>query len=431
MNILLVNNFYYNRGGDCTYMFSLKEMLEDRGHNVSIFSMNHPLNYESDYSKYFVSYINYEEEVRTKSVGSALKVAKRTIYSSEARNNMKALIEMEKPDIVHIQNLHHHITPSIFRVLEKERIPIIWTLHDYSVICPNTSFLAHGKICEKCKKRRYFWPLIIKCKKNSFAASTMAAFESAAHLLMRFSDSVNYFISPSMFLRDKLIEYGFEKGKIIHLNNFINFTSGQNDTDADEKYFMYLGRLSGEKGIKTLIDASIRIFSSENSNHEKFSKFKLKILGDGPIKPDMMSYVKSKNAEDKIEFLGHKTHEEAMKILSGSQFLVIPSEWYENFPYSVLESFSLGKPVIASRIGGIPELVKNWETGLLFNPGDSEMLVLKMEFFLSHPEKARAIGDVARKFMHGEINSDNHYSQLMNIYKRAIKENASKQCAED
>ena len=425
MNILLVNNFYYNRGGDCTYLFSLKNLLEDRGHKVSIFSMHHPLNYDSPFSRYFVSYINYEEEVKTKSLSSAVKVAKRTIYSNEAKKKIETLIEQEKPDIVHIQNLHHHITPSIFSVLKERNIPIIWTLHDYTIICPNTSFLAHGRICEKCKKRKYFWPFIIKCKKNSFAASTMASIESTTHMIMKFYSAVNYFIAPSMFLKNKLIEYGFEKEKIIHLNNFTLFASDDKANRDDEKYFMYLGRISEEKGIKTLIDASIKVFKN-NGNNKMMSKYKLRIIGDGPIKNKMMSYVKSKKAENNIEFLGHKSHEEAMELLSGSKFLVIPSEWYENFPYSVLESFALGKPVVASRIGGIPELVKNWETGLLFNPKDSDMLSLKISFLLKHPDKAVLIGNTAKEFMTGEISAENHYLKLMDVYKKAVKENSFK-----
>lgn len=421
MNILLINNFYYNRGGDCTYLFSLKELLEAKGHKVSIFSMDHPLNYESDYSKYFVSYINYEDEIRTKSVASGFKVARRTIFSNEAKKKIQDLIKDEKPEIVHIQNIHHHITPSIFKVLKDNNIPIIWTLHDYTIVCPNTSFLAHGKICERCKKRKFFWPSIIKCKKGSFAASTMAAIEIATHMMMRFYDDVDYFIAPSEFLRLKLIEYGYNEEKIKQLNNFTMFSEGDNKEAAGEKYFIYLGRISSEKGVKTLIDAAIMSFAGANN-----SGYKLKIVGNGPLRNDMKAYVKSRNAGDQIEIMGHKNHAEAMDILRNSSFLVIPSEWYENFPYSVLESFQLGKPVIASRIGGIPELVKNWETGLLFETGNTKMLSGKISFFLSHPEKAEAIGKVGKDFMFGEINAENHYLRLMEIYMHAIKKKSEK-----
>ncbi|GBD95574.1 MAG TPA: glycosyltransferase family 1 protein [Nitrospirae bacterium] len=426
MKILLINNFYYNRGGDCTYLFSLKNLLKENGHKVSIFSMQHPKNFESDCSKYFVSYINYDEEVKSKSLSSGLKVAKRTIYSTEARNKIEELIKAEKPDIAHIQNIHHHITPSIFGILKKYNIPIIWTLHDYTIVCPNTSFLSHGKVCEKCKRRKYFWPLIVRCKKNSFAASTMAALETTIHVVFGFNKLVDFFIAPSNFLKEKLMEYGVNEEKIIRLNNFTCFVDLSNEKPNIENYFMYLGRLSEEKGIKTLIDAAMKVLLNGDNDTGRFNDYKLKIVGDGPLKEEMISYVKLKGAENNIEFLGHKSHEEAMNILKGSKFLVIPSQWYENFPYTVLESFTLGKPVIASRIGGIPELVKNWETGLLVDPGNSELLSLKISFLLKHPEKAEAIGKNAGEFMSGEINSENHYLKLMEVYRQALGMNSSK-----
>ena len=158
MKILLVNNYYYYRGGDCTYLFSLKKLLEKNGHEVCIFAMQHPQNLDSEYSKYFVSYINYDDEVKNINIASGLKVLNRAIYSNESKEKIERMIEIEKPDIAHIQNVHHHITPSIFSVLKERNIPIVWTLHDYTMLCPNTSFLSHGKICEKCKKNRYYWP---------------------------------------------------------------------------------------------------------------------------------------------------------------------------------------------------------------------------------------------------------------------------------
>lgn len=426
MNVLLVNNYYYNRGGDCTYLFSLQRVLKEKGHKVSIFSMNHPQNYDSEFSDYFVSYINYDEEIKSKSFASGLKVAKRTIYSTEARRKLEELIKVEKPDIAHIQNIHHHITPSIFVTLKEHNIPIIWTLHDYTIICPNTSFLCNGKICERCRKRKYFWPSIVRCKKNSFAASTMAAVETTTHLVLKYYELVDFFIAPSKFLRDKLIAYGVDKKKILHLNNFTFIVDFNIEKEVKEKYFMYLGRLSEEKGIKTLIDASIGLFQDKGNGAGGFYDYKLKIIGGGPIMDKMMYYVRSLGVEKNIEFMGHRSHENAMEVLKGSKFLVIPSEWYENFPYSVLEAFTLGRPVIASRIGGIPELVKNWETGLLFEPGNSELLALKMKFLLGHPEKAEAIGRNAFEFMSGEINSENHYLKLMGIYKRAIEMHSGK-----
>ncbi len=269
MKILLVNNFYYNRGGDCTYLFSLKSLLEKKGHKVIIFSMHHPENFESEYSKYFVSHINYAEMVKNKSLSSGIRVLFRSIYSIEAKRKLETLIEEERPDIAHLNNIRQHVTTSILTTLKKSRIPVVWTLHDYQIICPNISFLAKGEICERCKKRKYYWPIIVRCKKESFLASTMAAMEHSAQMIMKMYDSVDVFISPSNFLKNKLIEYGLDKDRIMCLNNF-NDLDESTATGGAGDYYIYVGRLERVKGVKTLIDAALKLKTG-----------RLKIVGDG------------------------------------------------------------------------------------------------------------------------------------------------------
>jgi glycosyltransferase involved in cell wall biosynthesis len=389
-------------------MFSLKELLESKGHKVIVFSMNHPQNFNSDYSKYFVSYINYDEEVKNINISTGFEVLSRAVYSLEAKKKIELLIEDERPDIVHLQNIHHHITPSVLYPFKKHHIPIVWTLHDFVLICPNTSFLSHGMICERCRKRKYYWPPIVRCKKNSFAASTMAAIETSLHRIMKVNDLVDKFIAPSEFLRDKLIDYGFKKDKVICMNNFNNIELYDKE-DSPDDFYLYVGRISYEKGIKTLIDAAIRAGIG-----------RLKIVGEGPLKEDMTLYVKSRNTNGRIDFLGHKSHPEVLQLVKKCRFLVLPSECYENFPYSVLEACANGKPVIASRIGGIPEIVKNWDTGLLFEPGSSEYLSLKIRYLMKHPEKAEEMGRNARIFVKKELNAERYYRRLMDVYESVI-----------
>jgi glycosyltransferase involved in cell wall biosynthesis len=409
MKILLVSNFYYNRGGDCTYLFSLKKLLEEKGHKVSIFSMHHPQNIACEYSDYFVSYINYDEEVKSKSLGSGIKVLNRTVYSWEAKRKIEKLIQIEKPDIVHLQNIHHHITPSILYVFKKYNIPIIWTLHDFTLICPNTSFLAHGKICEKCKSIKYYWPPIIKCKKNSFGASAIAALETAAHRILKVNDLIDFFVTPSKFLMKKMSDYGFAEGRVVHLKSFVSSSDFNEHEIFNDDYYIYVGRISEEKGIKTLINAAAKV-----------NTCKLKIAGTGPLENEMKSYVKSINANDKIEFLGYQEHSDVMRLLNNCRFAVLPSECYENFPYAVIEAFSCGKSAIGTRSGGIPEIIKSWETGLLFEPRDSDELSLKIKFFVTHPDKAEKMGKVAKTFVEKELNVEKHYQELIGIYERAI-----------
>ena len=377
MKILLINNFYYNRGGDCTYLFSLKNLLEEKGHKVIIFSMNHPQNFYSEYSPYFISYINYAEEAKNKNIYSGIKVLLRSIYCVEAKKNIGRLIKDTKPDLVHLNNIRHHITPSILRPLKKHNIPVVWTLHDYQLICPNISFVAGGRICEKCKKRKYFWPIFARCKKNSFLASAMAAIEHSVQMITKSYDLVDVFICPSIFLKNKFIEYGFQSEKLTLLNHFINVDCDCEDEPLGD-YLLYVGRLSEEKGLKTLIDAVIKLNSCN-----------LKIVGDGPLREELILYAKRTNSTNRIEFLGHKNHEEVRSLLKDCKFVVLPSEWYENIPFAILEAFACGKPVIGSRIGGIPEFIKENETGITFKPWNSNELSLKIDFLMKNPDKIK------------------------------------------
>ncbi len=387
-------------------MFALKRLLESKGHKVVVFSMHHPKNFTSEYSRYFVSYINYDEEVKNINLISGLKVLSRTVYSIEAKRKIEQLIKNEKPDVAHINNIHHHITPSIFYPLKKYKIPMVWTLHDYTIICPNTSFLAHGRICERCKKRRYFWPPIIKCKKDSFLASLMASIETTLHRLMRVNDFVDVFIAPSEFLRNKLIEYGFDRKRIVCVNNFNNIDIMDGD-DRTEDYYLYIGRISTEKGIKTLVDAVLK---------GEVDSGRLKIVGDGPLIDELKQHVKVKNNNGLIEFLGHKSHEEVIKLIKNSKFVILPSEWYENYPFVIIETFACGKPVIGSRTGGIPELIKDTERGLLFKMGDLEDLMATIKYLLINPDIVREMGENARAFVKNMLSGENYYNRLISIY---------------
>jgi glycosyltransferase involved in cell wall biosynthesis len=408
MKILHVSNFYYERGGDCTYLFSLMKLLEKKKHKNIVFSMHHPQNFSSVYDKYFVSYINYAEEFKNMSFYSSFKVLCRTIYSVEARKKIEKIINDTKPDIAHLQNIHHHITPSVFYALKKHDIPIVWTLHDYTLICPNTLFLCRGHICEKCKTNKFYWPIIERCKKNSLGASTVAAIETIMHRIMNVYRLVDFFITPSDFLRNKLIEYGFKRNKIIRLNNFID-AELYNEKRSMGNYYVYVGRLTEEKGIKTLIDAALKVDSG-----------RLKIIGDGPLKDELFSYTHYKKGNNKIEFLGYRTKEEVIRFLSNCKFMVLPSECYENFPYSVLEAFACGKTVIGSRIGGIPELVKDRETGITFEAGNVDDLSLKIEYLMNNSHESLRLGQNARGFVEQKLNAEKHYQELIKIYQSVV-----------
>lgn len=408
MKILLANNFYYYRGGDCTYLFALKNLLEKNGHEVPVFSMHHPQNFPTEFSDYFVSYINYADELEQRRFLSGLKVLSRSIYSREAKANLDRLIRDVNPDIVHLNNIRHHITPSVLSVINKYDIPVVWTLHDYQLICPNISFLAEGKICEKCRSRRYFWPPIMKCKKGSFLASTMAALEHSIHSFARVYRLVDTFVCPSKFLMQKFQEYDFYREKLVLQHYFID-TGTTTAVPEDGGYILYVGRLSQEKGLFTLIDA---VMDS--------GAFRLKIVGDGPLMNQLTRYVDVRSGNRRVELLGQKRHADVIKIIAGCSFLIIPSEWYEVTGQVIFEAFACGKTVIGSRIGGIPEFIREGETGLLFAPGNARELSEKIRFLMNNKSKMRVMGEAGKTFIQEEMSPERHYEGIMNIYQNAL-----------
>ena len=409
LRILLVNSFYYYRGGDCVYMFGLSNLLQKMGkHQVVCFAMKHPLNLPSKYSEFFVPEIDLLKELKKGGLRSGIRVLTRAIYSNEAKKYLTELLNKYPVDIAHIQNIHGHITSSILHILRKRNIPIVWTLHDYFLLCPNTTFFLKNRVCEACKGKKFYKVVLKRCRKDSFKASLVVMLEEYIQRILGLLKLVDFFIAPSKFLRDKMIEYGFCPDKVIHIPNFIeekNIKSSSNNTS----YIVYSGRLSYEKGVETLIEA----VSLSNQG-------KVLIAGDGPLRSSLEK-LSHEVSPGKVKFLGHLNRERLQTVIKKAACIVIPSKWYENFPYSILEAFALGKPVIASRIGGIPEMVRDYETGLLFNPGDEKDLWSKIQWMLNHPKEREEMGKRARELVRKEYNPQLHYNRIMEVYRMAIK----------
>jgi len=404
MKFLFCNKFFWLKGGAEVSFFETAKLLESKGHKVVFFSMKHSDNFPSPYEKYFISRVDYEGGG---SIFSKIKAAGRLLYSFEAKAKIEKLIKEERPDIVHLNNIHHQISPSILHTFKKWNLPVVMTLRDYKIVCPTYSMLANGKPCEKCKGGRYYWCLINKCTKNSYAKSLVSVVEMYLHhKILHIYDLIDVFISPSKFLKEKLEEMGFKK-KVVYLPNFIDAEDCELEYKYTQKTICYFGRLSKEKGLFTLLDAMKGIDA------------KLKIIGDGSLKECLRLKVKSENS-DNIYFLGYKVREELKNEIKNSMVVVSPSEWYENNPRTVLESFALGKPVVGARIGGIPELVKDNETGLTFEPGNTKDLRDKIEMLLAKPDKVVEMGKNARKFVEENFKPEKHYEQLMEIYKMAM-----------
>lgn len=409
MRILQINNFHYLRGGSERYYFDVSNLLKTKGHEVIHFSMYHSENRPSDYSQYFVSHIDFAEIAQNINLRNGLRVIMRTIYSYETKKKLTSLIKTEKPDVVHLQNFHSQLSPSVLYSAKENGLPVVWTVHDYEPLCPNTLFLNSKGVCEDCTGGKYYKVIANRCKKESLAASVMAAITFYAHRTANIYKMIDYFITPSEFLKNKLIDYGFDSNKIVHIPNFIDIEKTR-PSYTHAEYFLYLGRLSKEKGILTLLKA----LKSLQGNA------RLKIVGKGQLEEEIVEYITNNKLENFVEMLGYRGGKELEDIIKKAMFVVVPSEWYENFPYAVLEAFAYGKPVIGACIGGIPEQIDDGVNGYLFEYKNASELAEKIISLIDNPEHLVEMGKKAREKAELKYNSQHHYETLMNLYRRLV-----------
>lgn len=385
MKILLANKFYYRRGGDCIYMINLEQLLKEHGHEVAVFAMDYPENLQTPWSKYFPSTM------------SKLKAFTRPFGNSETKACFERLVDDFKPDVVHLNNIHTQLSPVLAEVAHQEGIKVVWTLHDYKLLCPRYDCLRNGENCELCfepsaKKNCFKY----SCMKGGKIGSWIGYREAMKWNRERLTAATDTFICPSQFLADKMKQGGFNAGKLKTLCNFIDIEKCKRD-DGYEKgdYYCYIGRLSHEKGAKTLIEAAKQL------------PYKLVVIGGGPLAEDLRS-----DASDNIELVGHKDWDEIKQLVGHARFSVIPSEWYENNPLSVIEAECLGTPVLGARIGGIPELIEDSMTGMTFTSKDVADLKEKIEQMWSHSFDYAEIANMSMR----RYNAEKYYTEIMKIY---------------
>jgi glycosyltransferase involved in cell wall biosynthesis len=407
LNILMVNWVWFQVGGDWTYVDNVRKLYQGKGHNVIPFAMKSDKDFESyGYDKYFVDFIDYKKLNANKNFVGGVKALGKSIYSKQAKVNMERLLSETKIDIAHLHNINHYITPSILPVLKKHKVPVVWTLHDYTLICPENSFISHGSICEKCKGGYFIQCGINKCKKNSYLASSLAGLENYVHRYMNLFKHVDYFLCPSEFLYKKFYEFNFFKDKLRLTNLCFNFNRealAAQQKNNDEKYILYVGRLEKIKGVSTLFKAISGL------------DIPLKIVGGGNLLPEFQAHIKQNNITN-VQLLGHKTLPEVYNLITNAQFTVCPSEWYENYPFSVIEAMSFKKAIVGARIGGIPELIHDGETGLLFESFNADDLREKIIKLWNDDDMKTRFGENAYKFISNQVSYDRHYGILKDIY---------------
>lgn len=387
--ILISNKFYYNRGGDCVASLSLEKLLKEKGHPVAFFSMKYPLNFASEWESFFIPNINFSGNIKDK-----IKAINRIFYSQTVKKNFLHLIDEFKPDIVHLNNIHSYISPYIGEIAHKKGIKVIWSLHDYKLVCPTYLCLRNGKTCDLCIKGGPFNVLINKCMKNSLPASILAYLEAIVWNKKRLTENTDKFIAPSNFMKEKMILGGFPSNKLHTLPHFTNrqFTPAH---QTKQNYYCFVGRLSEEKGLKTLINVAKQL------------PYKLIVIGTGPLKNSF-----NLNNKTNIEFVGFKEWDEIQSIIKNAKFLVSPSECFEVFGLSNIEAQCLGTPVLGANIGGIPEVIEEHQNGLLFESGNSDDLKEKIELMFRTPFDYTTISQKARE----KYSAENYYRELIKIY---------------
>jgi len=404
MRILHINKFFFLNGGSEQYMLEVSRLLEERRHVVIPFAIHHPSNRESLWNKYFVSSVDFNARTNA---ASAIKTAGRILYSVEARKKLSAIIKDAKPDVAHIHNFYHQLSPSIFLELKKQGIPAVVTMHDYKLVCPAYLLRRGDQICEDCAGGRFWRASQHRCLKESLTKSLLATCESYLHhRLLNSYASVSMFIAPSRFLLEKLRAMGFER-PMVNLPYFSRLEDVSSPDPPCDGSIIYFGRLSTEKGLVTLIDAV------------KDIPVTLKLIGTGPLELDLKEKCRQEGIKN-VVFRGYQKKEELTAEVRSGLFCILPSEWYENLPMSILEAFALGKPVIGARIGGIPELVKDNVTGLTFEPRNVSDLRKKISFLLSNPDLTNHMGRQARKLVEEEFSAEIHYQRLLSVYQQAI-----------
>lgn len=405
MRILSINKFYYLSGGSERYMFGLNQLLEESGHTVIPFAMAHPENMESQYSPFFVSRVDYSS---SSSLVTKVKAALKVIYSREAEREIEKLIKETNPQIAHLHNVAHQLSPSILYALQRNNVPIIQTLHDYKLVCPVYTMYTHDQVCERCLNGQYYNVVRHRCNKNSIVASAINMVEMYTHTMLRSYDKVHAFISPSVFLMNKMIEGGISSDRIHHIPNFIDACCYAPHYRNDG-YLLFLGQLTTVKGLDIVLQAL-----------QHLPKIHLIVAGRGPEKERFESFAQKHNL--RVTFVGFQSGNDLKELIQNSLVVVVPSVWYENFPYAILEAFAYGKPVIASRLGGMAELVSDDETGYLFSPGSSYDLSEKISKALSNSTKMMVMGKAAREKVERELNPVLHLEKIVRLYKQLIKD---------
>lgn len=399
--LLAVNNYHYYRGGSETVYLEQNRALSDLGWSIVPFAMKHPRNLETVWDEYFVERNEFDGD---QSVLEKLNRIPSVVYSIEARQKLARLLLAVSPDVCHAHNIYHHISPSILGLLKTRGIPTVLTVHDLKIACPAYTMLTHDGICERCRGGRLYNVVIHRCIKQSAALSGVVMLEAILHrALGSYTRCVDRFIVPSRFHLDKLCDWGMPRSRFTHVPNFVD-AARIRPQFLPGSAVVYFGRVSPEKGLATLIRAAAK------------AACPLRIVGTGPAMETMQRLAADCGAD--VSFPGYLSGERLHEAVRSARCVVLPSECYENAPMSLLESYALGKPVIGARIGGIPELIRDGETGFTFSSGDVDSLseVLR-SIAVRRDDDVETMGRAARQWVEQAFTVELYRARVLDVYR--------------
>lgn len=420
MKIVLVNYRYFISGGPERYLFNIKELLERMGHEVVVFSVKSSKNVESEWSDYFIESVGDEEYFAKtrKSPANVVKSFSRMYYSPEAKRKFARLLKDTSPDIVYILQYHNKISPSFISVAKKMGIPVVHRISDFQYMCPNALFYNERTgVCEDCLKGRSWSCVRNRCVMNSALLSAIKLGAKRFHEFIGVTDKIDRFVVPSSFTVGKLKEYGLPETRLCHVPTFFNQKS-VHSSPSYEPFFLYIGRIEPQKGLQTLVNAFID------------TDINLKIIGFSQDDYDLRLKQSLSEKKHNIEFLGKLSFAEIEPYLNSCLCTIVPSEWYDNFPNSILESFAFKKAVIATDFGSLPELVKNNVTGLTFPYADVDALRKCVRYMLDNPAEAKRMGDEAFRLLSEKLSPERHYDALIEIFNSVIRTSNNRNISE-
>jgi glycosyltransferase involved in cell wall biosynthesis len=405
MRILYCNKYNYRFSGTEVYLFELMDLMRAQGHEVALFSMADPRGEPTLYDRHFVPHIDFKNIDFKKNSGwwSKTRAAAHAIYSGEARRRIRAMIADFRPDVAHVRNIYHHLSPSILWELKAQNVPVVYHVNDFKILCPSYNLVAQGEACEACKGGAFWHAVDSKCYPGRSASLVLMTEAYVHRWLGTYRKCVDLFLAPSQFVRDKFVEHGWDGAKFAVLPHFQKISERAPGKSRDG-HLLYFGRLSEEKGVADLLRSMQHV-----------PQMRLTIAGDGPQRGALQDLAGSLELRN-VEFVGHVGSAERDTLIARSQFTVLPSHAYETLGKTILESYAEGRAVVASDTGSRRELVRERETGLLYPAGDVRRLAGAIQELGSQPELAERMGRAGQEFVRQHHTPEAHYQKLLRLY---------------